>query len=142
MSDDLDATIEQYHRALDGFMRSDPRPLHALYSRSDYVTIANPFGPPRRGWPAVEETTAQAASHFADGRAIGFDEVSRCVTPELAYIVELERYESKVGGGDNVNPHSSRVTTVFRREGDSWKIVHRHADGITAARPAESVIQS
>ena len=142
MAATLDATVEEYHRALDVFLRGDPSPLHALYSRSDYATIANPFGPPQRGWTAVEETTARAAAHYADGRAIGFDEVSRCVTAELAYIVELEHYEAKVGGSDTITPVDVRVTTVFRREDDTWKVVHRHADPITAARPAESVIEN
>jgi ketosteroid isomerase-like protein len=34
-----------------------------------------------------------------------------------------------------------RVTSILRPEDDTWKIVHRHADPITAPQPAESVIQ-
>ena len=30
---------------------------------------------------------------------------------------------------------------IMRPEDGVWKIVHRHADPITSARPAESVIQ-
>jgi alkylation response protein AidB-like acyl-CoA dehydrogenase len=59
----------------------------------------------------------------------------------LAYIVEVERYQVKVGGREDVAPVALRVTSVFRREDAVWKITHRHADPITSVQPAESVIQ-
>jgi hypothetical protein len=30
---------------------------------------------------------------------------------------------------------------VFRPEEGTWKVVHRHADAITAPQPAESVLE-
>jgi ketosteroid isomerase-like protein len=53
----------------------------------------------------------------------------------------MERYEAKVGGREDVTPVALRVTSIFRPEEGTWKVVHRHADPITTARPAESVIQ-
>lgn len=84
----------------------------------------------------------RAAARYRDGVVVGFDQVSKYVTPELAYIVEVERYQAKVGGSEEVTPVSIRCTTILRREDGSWNVVHRHADPITSARPAESVIQN
>jgi len=54
--------------------------------------------------------------------------------------VEIERGEAKIGGREEITPLDLRVTMIFRPEDGTWKIVHRHADLITTAQPAESVI--
>jgi ketosteroid isomerase-like protein len=141
-SDDLDVVIEESHRALDAFTRGDPAPLQALFSQRSDVTLANPFGPAQRGWPQVRDTMARAAENYSDGRALGFDQLAKHVTADIAYIHELERFEARVGGSDEIIPVSLRCTSVFRREEDGWKIIHRHADPISEVRSAESVIQS
>jgi ketosteroid isomerase-like protein len=63
------------------------------------------------------------------------------VTPKLAYIVQIERAEAKVGAREDITPFALRTTMIFRPEDGEWKIVHRHADPITTPQPAESVIQ-
>ncbi len=62
------------------------------------------------------------------------------IAPELAYIVEIESYRARVGEAAELTPVSVRVTTIFRREDGAWKVMHRHADPITAPRPAGSVL--
>ena len=42
----LDRILEDYHRATDAFSRGDPGPVMELYSATDDVTLASPFGPP------------------------------------------------------------------------------------------------
>src|SRR3954464_3687399 len=137
---ELSEVIEANHQALDAFTRGDYHPLHALYARDDDVTLANPFGPPVRGWSQVGETMARAAANYRDGEATGFERLAEYASPEVAYIVEIERFRAKVGGGEEVVPFALRVTTIFRREEDGWKIVHRHADPITTPRPLQSVV--
>lgn len=140
-SDDLDQVIEQNHLALSEFMKGNHEPLKKLYSQRDDVTLGNPFGPFARGIKQVVQTMQRAASYYRDGEATGFELVSKYVTPDLAYIVEVERLKSKVGGREDVTPVSLRVTNIFRREEGVWRLAHRHADPITTTRPAESVIQ-
>jgi ketosteroid isomerase-like protein len=113
-----------------------------VFSHQEDVTFANPYGPPVRGWEQVAQTMERAASYLRDGEITGFETVAKYVTPELAYIVEVERYQAKVGGREDIAPVALRVTSIFRREDGVWKIVHRHADPITTAQPAESVIQN
>ena len=140
-ADDFDDVLEQYHLALDEIMRGSAEGYKRVYSRRDDVTLANPFGPPARGWDEVAKTLERAASQFRDGEATGFENVAKYITPDLAYIVEIERSQTKLEGRDDVTPITLRVTTIFRPEDGTWKVVHRHADPITTVRPAESVIQ-
>jgi ketosteroid isomerase-like protein len=132
--DDVDELIEQYHLGIDEFLKGNPEPVGKLHSRQDDVTLANPHGPPVRGLEQVLKAEEHAASGRRDGKTIGFEIVSKYVTAELAYVVQLEHLEAKVGGRDEITPY-------FRPEDGEWKVVHRHADPITTARPAESVIQ-
>jgi ketosteroid isomerase-like protein len=113
-----------------------------LHSRRDDVTLANPYGPPVRGWDEVAKAEEHAASLRRDGEAIGFEIIAKYVTADLAYVVQLERLQAKVGARKDITPYSLRSTMIFRPEEDGeWKVVHRHADPITTAQPAESVIQ-
>ncbi len=139
--DDFDEVIEQYHLALGGVLIGDPGPLKMMYSHGEEVTNANPFGPPVRGWEQAAATVERAASNYRDGEIVGFENVAKHVTPELAYIVEVERFKAKVGGREGITPFALRVTSIFRPEEGTWKCVHRHADPITTPQPAESVIQ-
>ncbi len=140
-SPDFSEFMSRYHAALDEFFRGNPDPAKALYSHRDDASLGNPFGPFVRGWSDVEATMERAASNYRDGRAKGFDTLVRHVTPELAYLVEVERFEAKVGAQEDMASGALRVTSVLRPEDGEWRIVHRHADPITAPRLADSVIQ-
>src|SRR5215204_1572231 len=112
-----------------------------MYSHREDVSLANPFGPPVRGWEQAAQTMERAASRYRDGEIVGFENVAKYVTAELAYIVEVERFKAKVGGREEISPVVLRVTSILRPEEGTWNVVHRHADPITTAQPAESVIQ-
>jgi len=138
--DNVEELLEQFDLATRGFLKGNPGPLKKVYSHRQDVTLANPLGPAVRGWEQVAATLEHAASQVRDGEIVDVENVAKYVTPELAYIVRMERSEAKVGGQEAVIPISLRVTMVMRPEDGVWKIVHRHADPSRAARPAESVI--
>jgi ketosteroid isomerase-like protein len=129
--DDVDELIERYHLGGDEFLKGNPEPLKELWSRREDVTLANPFGPPVRGWDEVAKASDRAASQARDGEFLGFEIVAKHVTSELAYVVEIERARAKMGGSEDMTPFDLRVTMIFRPEDGEWKVVHRHADPIT-----------
>ena len=139
--DDVDQMIEQFHLASGEFLKGNPKPTQELFSHREDVTLANPFGPPAHGWEDVAKTAEHAASQVRDGEFVSAEIIQKHVTPELAYVVEIEQAKAKIGGSEDITPFALRVTMIFRPEEGTWKIVHRHADPITTARPAESVIQ-
>jgi hypothetical protein len=59
--DDVDELIEQYHLALDQFMKGNPEPVQRLFSHREDASLANPQGPAVRGWEQVAETMERAA---------------------------------------------------------------------------------
>jgi ketosteroid isomerase-like protein len=139
--DDLEEVLEQFHQGQGEFAKGNPEPCKRFFSHREDVTLNNPLSPPARGWDEVAETMDRGASPFKDGKFLGAETIAKCVTAELAYIVEIERGEAKVGGSEEATPWALRATMIFRPEEGTWKVVHRHADPITSAQPAESVIQ-
>ena len=83
----------------------------------------------------------RGASQYREGEVTDFEILAKYVTAELAYIGWAERTNAKVGGGEEIAPFDLRVTMIFRPEDGEWKVVHRHADPITTAQPAESIVQ-
>ena len=146
--DDIDELLEQWQLAASEFVKGNPEPQKKLFSHREDVSLANPLGPAvcgigpaAQGWDEVVATLERAASGLKDGEIIGFETVRKYVTPELAYVVEIERAKAKIGAREDIAPFALRATMIFRPEDGTWKVVHRHADPITTAQPDESVIQ-
>ena len=139
--DEFEKALRQWPAAVDEFQKGNPEPNKAMFSHQQDVSLANPFGPPARGWEQVAATMERAASNLRDGEIVAFENIAKYVTPELAYTVWIERQQAKVSGREDISPFALRVTMIYRPEESTWKVVHRHADPITTAQPAESVIQ-
>jgi ketosteroid isomerase-like protein len=139
--EDVDEFIAQFHLAQGEFLKGNPEPVKKLFSHTEDVSHASPYGPPVRGWDEVAKVIDHSSSLRSDGELVGSEIVAKYVTPKLAYIVQIERIEAKVGAREDITPFALRTTMIFRPEDGEWKVVHRHADPITTPQPAESVIQ-
>lgn len=136
----FDAAIAASHDALRAMAQGDPRPTLALWSRRPDAALANPVAPPFVGYPAIENETVRVAAMFGGLESFAFEEVVRGPTPDLGYLLGFERARVKRAGSDSLTSNDLRVTTVFRREDDGWRLVLRFADrnGIDGKRPDRS----
>jgi len=132
---DLTDVYAQFKPVWDEFGKGNPEPAKALYSHRDDATLANPFGPVARGWDEVSKTLEYASSRFSDGELLRIDRIAEYATSDLVCLLDMEHWQVRVGDRPQVEPVDLRVTTTLRREGDDWKIVHRHADPITTFDP-------
>ena len=127
--------------ALGAVANGDPSGYKALFSAGEDITLGNPFGGFGRGREAVYEQLERAASYYRDGEVTSVETIAKHVGQDLAYTVEIERFRAKVGGRDDLRDVALRVTCVYRREAEGWKLLHRHADPRVERQTAESVIQ-
>jgi ketosteroid isomerase-like protein len=99
----------------------------------DYTLMPPNGGETRRGFVFTEERARETAELFKTGDAV-LEVHESYVSGDLAVLVAVERQHGVVGGSPDQD-WSLRVTLVFRRKGDRWEIVHRHADPLVEEIP-------
>ncbi len=95
----FDQIVEAYHKALAEFTKANPEPIKALLSQKDDVSAAGGFGGFTHGVEQVRKNWEFASTQFHEGR-ISFEPLSKYATDDLGYLVEVERYDAKLFGGD------------------------------------------
>ena len=133
----FDAAVELARQNLGSMAKGDPGPSIALWSRCDDVVLANPLGPPIVGFALVGAETTRVAAMFVGGEPPESDEVARWASDDLGYVVAIEHAQIQRAGSDEHVAMDLRVTMIFRREDDGWRVCVRHADRVTTpGRPA------
>jgi hypothetical protein len=89
---DFDQTVEKYHLTLIEFARGNPKPVNALLSHEDDVSLAGGFGGFTQGYEKVAKNIEFAATQFREGQ-ISFENLAKYATHDLGYIVEIDTYE-------------------------------------------------
>jgi ketosteroid isomerase-like protein len=120
----------------------DPEPRLAMWSTQDPVTLFGAAGVNKSGWDEVSRTFRWLASRFSNCTEQSYDLIAAGVSGDLAYTVGYEHTCLSIDGGP-IEPHTLRVTLVYRRENGEWKILHRHGDHppIDQSAPAEASTQ-
>ena len=122
---DVRRASSAFYAALNSMANGDAGPMADIWSHSDSVTTMHPIGGREVGWEQVEGPWHQVASMSSGGKIVLNDQLVQ-VSQDLAYEVGTEKGEFTLAGEEiSVD---ARVTNVYRRGADGWKIVHHHAD--------------
>lgn len=128
----LDSTMPRLTAAETAFHNGDAAPRAAIWSHNDPVTLFGAAGQGESGWAKLSATFDRVASRFSNCTSWLYEVIAAGASGDLAYIVGIEHTTASVGGAAP-EPYSLRVTTILRREGGEWKVVHRHADAMPDA---------
>lgn len=115
--------------ANEAFINGDMRRWYDLVGPiADDFTLMQPLGGVSRGFDPSPAHLDQLARTFTSGEAT-FELVQGYASGDMAVLVFIERQHAVVAGLP-AQDWSLRVTQVWRRSGEDWQLVHRHADAL------------
>jgi ketosteroid isomerase-like protein len=106
----------------------DSAPRRAIWSRNEPVSILGAFRNVY-GQQELDEVFAFLEQSFSDCTSHAFELEAYDVAGDMAYTAGLEHTSCSAGG--QPRSYTLRATQVYRREGDEWKVAHRHADTVS-----------
>lgn len=116
-------------RSKDGnaaLMRGDADRYRTLVPIAPDFTLFSPFGgEPTRGAPTPE--AMQRMGRFFKNGSFEQELVHAYGTKDMVVLALIERARVEVGALP-MQDWALRVTLVYRRDGQRWNLVHRHAD--------------
>lgn len=127
--DDIQDLIQRVHMAQTDWVNGKFNPLFDLTNG----TIFGPFGGHAVGGPGLSEGQAALAAQFHDGTT-ELDVVNTIVADDVICLVMVERNTVRFDGDTESRPWILRTTMIFRRAGDTWSLLHRHADPLIERR--------
>lgn len=121
----LDAANAFYH-ALNRSFTGDLTEMDEIWAHTAAVSMMDPFGGRQTGWGHVRREFAREAGMGLVGRVDPVDVLVRD-EGDMGYVLCWEQGEEMALRGQDVQL-GHRATSVFRREGDTWRMVHHHTD--------------
>jgi ketosteroid isomerase-like protein len=137
--DFLAATLRELHEAETALHNGDASRCKAMWTRTQPVTL---FGAAvsGSGWAEIEPVFDHLERSFSNCTAYRNEVIAAGASGDLAYTVAFEHTTASLNGAP-ARAYMLRVTTVFRREDGTWKIVHRHGDPLASPAAAELMAQ-
>lgn len=122
----LGGMLDQYKAAMGALRQGDATPYIDCWAHTEDVTLYGAWGPIDKGFDTISDTLQWVARRFTGGT----DDVDLTLVEEcgdFAYSVGFERDMVSVDHGP-AHEMVLRVTQIYRRIDEEWRVVHRHAD--------------
>lgn len=114
-------------RAERAMFDGDAGPRRAIWAEEEPVTVLGAWRNVSNHAELVEAFDELSTS-FSNCADYEFDLISFEVLGNMAYTVGYERVAASIDG--EPRSFTLRATQVYRRNGDGWRVVHRHADRV------------
>jgi ketosteroid isomerase-like protein len=129
-SDDTHAELTRIARdSAQAYFDGDLDTYAGLVRHADDFSLMPPFGGATRHGFVLDDESRESTRRTFQGGETTVEIDAAYVGEELAVLAVVERQSGKVGELPEQD-WSLRVTLVFRRESDEWRLVHRHADAL------------
>lgn len=122
------AALADAERALNGIANGDISGYEALFTDSENVTLGNPYGPFQKGQAGIRKALTNATTKYVRSVELTTERIAEYGNGDWICLVEMEKGTVQFTGNEGLTEIALRVTTLFERQGENWKLVHRHAD--------------
>jgi ketosteroid isomerase-like protein len=119
--------VERQHDAEEALVSGDVGPRLDMWSRNDPVTLFAALGPSKAGWNELEPMFRSVATRVSGGHDVTYELVAFEVSEDIAWTVGISRFTVSIDGAP-ISRRALRLTHLYRREDDDWKVVHEHSD--------------
>ncbi|WP_342221628.1 nuclear transport factor 2 family protein [Candidatus Fukatsuia endosymbiont of Tuberolachnus salignus] len=122
--------MEKREEVAQSYVCGDPVPLVNIATLVSPATFFDPRGyVVQQAADDVSRTYQQGAKAFKTGSETHFEILHMAASDSIAYWVGFQHATVHMNESKDPCPMYLRVTEIFRREDNEWKLIHRHADG-------------
>ncbi len=134
---DFEQFMKQRNEAALAYVNGETAPLGEIVTHHSPATFFGPRGDYCQGAEAVWSRYERDAMFFESGGEGQLEILHMAASEGMAYWVGFQRATAHLRGRPEAVPFNLRVTELFRREGGTWKLIHRHADQLVAEPAAK-----